>query len=124
MTNTRSKKSKAAKKTAKIAKVVRSANSIKAKKTTQRPARVDLATAATLKAHNGTDVPKISAKWLSLRNRAEVIKTEPYNMRGTYEIDTAIEHKVMGWGYVLDSRNDRLEVLFKDGIKYLISNYK
>jgi hypothetical protein len=33
-------------------------------------------------------------------------------------------HKVLGWGFVLSNLNDRLEVLFKDGIKVLISNYK
>jgi hypothetical protein len=45
-------------------------------------------------------------------------------MRGSFEERTAIVHKVLGWGYILANRNDRLEVLFKDGIKYLISNYK
>ena len=45
-------------------------------------------------------------------------------MKAVFEEKTAILHKVLGWGYILSNRNDRLEVLFKDGIKYLISNYK
>lgn len=47
-----------------------------------------------------------------------------YDMKKTFEPKTAIEHKTLGWGYILENRNDRLEVLFKDGIRFLISNYK
>ncbi len=63
-------------------------------------------------------------KWNSLFKKAEQIDSKPYNMRGVFEEKTAIVHKILGWGYILANRNDRLEVLFKDGIKYLISNYK
>ncbi len=63
-------------------------------------------------------------KWNSLFKKAEQIESKPYNMRAVFEEKTAIVHKVLGWGYILANRNDRLEVLFKDGIKYLISNYK
>lgn len=66
----------------------------------------------------------LSAKWNSLYKKAEQIAAQPYNMRQLFEEKTAIVHKVLGWGYILANRNDRLEVLFKDGIKYLISNYK
>jgi hypothetical protein len=66
----------------------------------------------------------LSAKWNSLFRKADQIDAKPYNMRGMFEEKTAITHKVLGWGYILANRNDRLEVLFKDGIKYLISNYK
>jgi hypothetical protein len=66
----------------------------------------------------------MAQKWTSLFKKAEAIESQPYNMRATYEEKTAIVHKILGWGYILANRNDRLEVLFKDGIKYLISNYK
>jgi hypothetical protein len=64
------------------------------------------------------------AKWTTLYKKAEQIEAKPYNMKAIFEEKTAIVHKVLGWGYILANRNDRLEVLFKDGIKYLISNYK
>lgn len=63
-------------------------------------------------------------KWSALYKKAEQIDAKPYNMKAVFEEKTAITHKVLGWGYILANRNDRLEVLFKDGIKYLISNYK
>jgi hypothetical protein len=63
-------------------------------------------------------------KWNTLFKKAEQIDSKPYNMRAVFEEKTAIVHKLLGWGYILANRNDRLEVLFKDGIKYLISNYK
>lgn len=66
----------------------------------------------------------LSQKWNSLYKKAEQIDAKPYNMKAIFEEKTAIVHKVLGWGYILANRNDRLEVLFKDGIKYLISNYK
>lgn len=66
----------------------------------------------------------LSSKWNSLFKKSEQIESKPYNMKAVFEEKTAIVHKVLGWGYILANRNDRLEVLFKDGIKYLISNYK
>lgn len=66
----------------------------------------------------------LSAKWATLFKKAEQIESKPYNMKAVFEEKTAIVHKVLGWGYIMANRNDRLEVLFKDGIKYLISNYK
>lgn len=66
----------------------------------------------------------LSGKWGTLYKKAEQIESKPYNMKAVFEEKTAIVHKVLGWGYILANRNDRLEVLFKDGIKYLISNYK
>lgn len=66
----------------------------------------------------------LAAKWATLNKKSEQIDVKPYNMKGVFEERTAITHKVLGWGYILTNRNDRLEVLFKDGIKYLISNYK
>lgn len=64
------------------------------------------------------------AKWEALYAKASDLEAQPYKMSGTYEPRTAIMHKVLGWGYVLSAQNDRLEVLFKDGVKMLISNYK
>lgn len=66
----------------------------------------------------------LSGKWSTLYKKSEQIEAKPYNMKAVFEEKTAIVHKVLGWGYILANRNDRLEVLFKDGIKYLISNYK
>jgi hypothetical protein len=66
----------------------------------------------------------LAQKWSALFKKSEAIESKPYNMKATYAEKTAIVHKVLGWGYILANRNDRLEVLFKDGIKYLISNYK
>jgi hypothetical protein len=66
----------------------------------------------------------LAQKWSTLFKKSEQIEAKPYNMKAVFEEKTAIVHKVLGWGYILANRNDRLEVLFKDGIKYLISNYK
>lgn len=67
---------------------------------------------------------KLASKWAALQDRAQEIKTEVYSMKKAYEPETAINHKILGWGYIMSNINDRLQVLFKDGIKYLISNYK
>jgi hypothetical protein len=64
------------------------------------------------------------SKWLELRDKNKNIKPRPYKLSETYEEKTPIEHKVLGWGIILSVVNDRLEVLFRSGIKHLISNYK
>lgn len=67
---------------------------------------------------------QLGQKWSSLYRKTQEQQAKPYNMRHTFEAKTPIMHKVLGWGYILSNKNDRLEVLFKDGIRYLISNYK
>ncbi len=69
---------------------------------------------------------KLIKKWQSLQTKTQNkgIKAEPYNMRKSFEARTPILHKVLGWGYIMNNINNRLEVLFKDGVRYLISNYK
>ena len=66
---------------------------------------------------------QLGQKWSSLYRKTQEQAT-PYNMRQAYEAKTPIMHKLLGWGYIMTNKNDRLEVLFKDGIRYLISNYK
>ncbi len=66
----------------------------------------------------------LAQKWSTLFKKSQQIESKPYNMKSSFEEKTAIVHKILGWGYILANRNDRLEVLFKDGIRYLISNYK
>lgn len=84
-------------------------------------AQKDLAKKATAeKAYDKSANPK----WITLFEKSKGKAATPYDMKMQYEPKTAIEHKVLGWGYILSNRNDRLEVIFKDGIRYLISNYK
>ena len=91
---------------------------------------VEQAKKALAKAKVAKEAPVLAAtgplaqKWTALFKKADSIESKPYNMKASYGEKTAIVHKVLGWGYILANRNDRLEVLFKDGIKYLISNYK
>lgn len=80
--------------------------------------------ATVMEANIGEGSSALSSKWNSLYRKSQQMEVKPYNMMAAFEEKTAILHKVLGWGYILTNRNDRLEVLFKDGIKYLISNYK
>lgn len=89
-----------------------------------KPAAKSRSKKITIDASANEAASALSAKWQTLYKKAEQIESKPYNMKAVFEEKTAITHKVLGWGYILSNRNDRLEVLFKDGIKYLISNYK
>jgi hypothetical protein len=64
------------------------------------------------------------AKWQELNKRHGKDKAATYKMTDTFEALKPVQHKVLGWGFVLTNENDRLEVLFENGIKMLISNYK
>lgn len=61
-------------------------------------------------------------KWSELKNKYGHEKAMNYSMNDQFEANKPIQHKVLGWGYVLSNQNDRLEVLFEQGIKILISN--
>lgn len=64
------------------------------------------------------------AKWQELNKRYGKEKAVNYKMTDAFESSKPIQHKVLGWGFVLTNENNRLEVLFENGIKMLISNYK
>lgn len=64
------------------------------------------------------------AKWNELQKKYGKEKAPLYKMSDKFESMAAIQHKVLGWGFVLSNENDRLEVLFEAGIRMLISNYK
>lgn len=64
------------------------------------------------------------AKWQELFKRHGKDKAVPYKMTDSFDALKPLQHKVLGWGFVLSNENNRLEVLFENGIKMLISNYK
>lgn len=64
------------------------------------------------------------AKWAELFKKYGKDKAATYKMSESYQSLIPLQHKVLGWGFVLTNDNDRLEVLFENGIRMLISNYK
>ena len=63
-------------------------------------------------------------KWQDLKEKHGGDKASTYSMSGVFPPQTAINHKALGWGFIVNNINDRLEVLFESGRKILISNYK
>ena len=61
-------------------------------------------------------------KWQALQNKYQSITAVNYKISGVYKVKTPIMHKKFGWGYILSVRNDRLEVIFKESVKFLVSN--
>lgn len=74
-----------------------------------------------LKLDRGGD---LEAQWTQIKEKNKALKALPYKMSESFEARTPILHKVLGWGFIISNQNDRLEVLFQQGIKFLISNYK
>lgn len=70
------------------------------------------------------EAQKLALKWRQLFEKTQEVEASPYKMSGTYEAKTPIKHKVLGWGYVLTANNSRIEVLFQDGIKTLVTDFK
>lgn len=64
------------------------------------------------------------AKWQELYKRHGKDKALSYKMTDSFDAMKPLQHKVLGWGFILSNENNRLEVLFENGIKMLISNYK
>ena len=63
-------------------------------------------------------------KWAEMYNKYKDGQDLVYDMRSTIKASSAIQHKILGWGWILSNENDRLEVLFRDGKRMLISNYR
>ena len=63
-------------------------------------------------------------KWIQLYEQSKKKKPAAYNMTEAYEPKTPIQHKILGWGYIIEARENRIDVLFKDGMRTLISNFK
>ncbi len=63
-------------------------------------------------------------RWAEFYNKHRTETPPEYNIREQYEAKKPILHKTFGWGYILSNEYDRLEVLFKDGKRMLISNRK
>ena len=61
-------------------------------------------------------------KWQALQNKHQEVSALNYKISGVYKVKTPIMHKKFGWGYILSVRNDRLEVIFKESVKFLVSN--
>lgn len=64
------------------------------------------------------------AKWQELFKRHGKDKANSYKMTDSFDAMKPLQHKILGWGFILSNENNRLEVLFENGIKMLISNYK
>lgn len=63
-------------------------------------------------------------RWAEFYNKHRSETPPEYNIREQYESKRPIMHKTFGWGFILSNEYDRLEVLFKDGKRMLISNRK
>jgi len=64
-----------------------------------------------------------TAKWLQFYKKYGNIEAVNYDMTRQFEEKKPIQHPKLGWGFIIAIVNDRLEVLFQEGIKTLISNY-
>lgn len=90
------------------------AESVKVEKTSKvKPIKVERGNSADEK-----------TKWDELFKKYGKEKATVYKMSEKFNSLTPLQHKVLGWGFILTNENDRLEVLFETGIRNLISNYK
>lgn len=64
------------------------------------------------------------AKWHELYEKHKGVKAPTYSISGQFEAKTPLQHKIFGWGFILSNEYDRLEVVFEDGKRMLISNRK
>lgn len=71
-----------------------------------------------------TGLSEDQAKWVELHEKHKAEKPQNYSISGQFEAKKPLMHKLFGWGYILSNEYDRLEVLFEDGKRMLISNRK
>lgn len=87
-----------------------------APKKTKKPTAAEARAAAAL--------TEETQRWVALKSQHGNAKAPVYKMSEKYAAGSPLSHPRLGWGFVLNNVNDRLEVIFETGIKTLISNYK
>jgi len=95
----------------------------KAKSTEEKAAAKKAAKAKKEEAAAAAAAQEANSKWLEMKEKHGKEKASKYSMTGQFQAQSPIEHPKLGWGYILTNNSDRLEVLFQDGVKILISNY-
>jgi hypothetical protein len=63
-----------------------------------------------------------SPSWDDLNTKLSGQKSRPYRISETFSTDTPIEHPKFGTGYVITASPDRIEAVFREGMKLLIHN--
>jgi hypothetical protein len=99
-------------KVAKVPMTLAEKEAAKAKRAEEAKAKADRAT-----------LSEEEKKWSEFHEKHKSDKAQSYDMKATFEANKPLQHKILGWGWIMSNDNDRLEVLFKDGKKTLISNY-
>jgi hypothetical protein len=66
----------------------------------------------------------VQKRWAAIHDQLKHLKAAAYDMTGQYDLKTPVIHKVLGWGFIVEIRDSRMDVMFKDGLKTLIMNYK
>ena len=60
-------------------------------------------------------------KWTQLRD-ANAASPEPYNMKKSFEVGTALDHPKFGLGFVVDTSGQAIQVIFEDEQRSLVHN--
>ena len=104
---------------------VEDAKSPKAPKA-EKPKKLDKAAKKAAREHEAAMkiLGEEQKRWTELKGKHGSVAAQAYSMSGVFEAEKPLQHKVLGWGFILSNFNDRLEVIFESGIKQLISNYK
>jgi hypothetical protein len=90
----------------------------------EKPEKSSSSAKGSKKATSKVDAETSNSNWDEVYEKYKTLPVAPYKMSDKYFENTAIDHKTLGWGFILSVVNDRLEVLFQNGVKHLISNYK
>lgn len=65
-----------------------------------------------------------SKQWEKQMAKHKDILPKTYDMAKNFKSVSVIKHKEFGLGFIESQYNNRLKVLFKEGMKILVSNYK
>ena len=61
-------------------------------------------------------------KWENLYKKAKDVKPATFRLSNAFSAKTALKHPIFGWGWIISNKNDRLQVMFKDKTRVLLSN--
>ncbi len=65
---------------------------------------------------------EVGPSWDELNQKIGQDNIQSYSIRGSFGMDSAIDHKKFGLGFVIESFDHKIEVVFKDQVRQLIHN--
>lgn len=80
------------------------------------------ATSAAAKAKKAAAAKNADSNWSDMKEKIGSGSASKYNLKSKFAAQTAIDHATFGLGFVIQAFDNKIDVVFEDGVKSLVHN--